>query len=58
MDYLIKHKHTHTHTDTRVLRLTVCERIPFFLLHSLTNQEKDHEQIFALLLHSDQILTV
>ncbi len=28
-----------------------------FLFHSLTNQGKDHEQIFALLLHSDQILT-
>ncbi len=23
------------------------ERIPFFLLHSLTNQENDHEQIFC-----------
>ncbi len=33
------------------------ERIPFFLLHSLTNQENDHEQISVLLLHSDRILT-
>ncbi len=33
----------------------MCERTPFFLLHSLTNQKMITNKSFALLLHSDRI---